>query len=93
MKKENFGHFCVLFDTPTLGCRAPPRRRSIHLGEPKPKVYALFGPPRHSSASPRQTSSSRRSIASPRSTCKSCSSSSLLLILTRIHWNNEDSNK
>ena len=38
-----------------------PRRRLLRLGEPEPKFHALFGPPRHNSASPRRTSPPRRS--------------------------------
>ena len=72
------GHFYVLLDTPT------PRRGG--LGEPEPKVSALFGPSKRKSASPRQTSSPMRA-------CKSCFSLFLPLILTIIHWINEDLNK
>ena len=74
------GHFYVLLDIAML------RRRSLRLGEPEPRVYALSGPPRHRSASPRQTSS-------PRRTCKSCFSLFISLILTIIHLINEDPNK
>ena len=57
-----------------------PRRRSARLCEPKARIYAFSG-------------LLRRSIASPRRTCKSCFGSSLQLILTIIHWINEDPNK
>ena len=66
--------------------RATPRRRLLRLGGPEPRNSTLSGPPR-------QTSSPRRSEASPRRTCKFCFGSSLLLILTIIHWINEDLNK
>ena len=29
--------------------RAPPKRRSLHLGEPEPRIFALSGPPRQAS--------------------------------------------
>ena len=67
--------------------RAPPKWRSLHLGEPKPKVSALSSPPKHSSASP------KRSIALPRHAYKPYFGSSLPLILKIIHWINEDPNK
>ena len=90
MKRAKTGPFLFLLDTPT------PRRRSaclgveLRLGEPEPRVSTLFGPPRCSSSSLRRTSSPKHSIASPRHACKSCFGSSLLLILTIIHWINED---
>ena len=64
---------------------APHRRRSLSLGDPEPKVFALSGPPRRSSASPRRTSPPRCSITLPRRTCKSYFGSSHPLILTIIH--------
>ena len=92
MKRAKSGHFFML-DIPM------PRRRSarlsmeLRLGEPEAKISTLSGPPRHSSAPPRRTSPPRRSIASPRHTYKSYFGSSLPLILTIIHFINEDPNK
>ena len=85
MKRAKSGHLCFQHDTHTPRHRAPPRRRSLLLGKPEPRVSALSGPPRHSSASLRRTSLPRRSIALPRRTCKSCFGSFLPLILTIIH--------
>ena len=62
-------------------------RRTRHIGEPDAIISILSSLPWHSSAPP------RRSIASPRRTCKFCFGSSLPLILTSIHWINEDPNK
>ena len=89
MKNAKPGNFCILLDTPTPKRGAPPRQRSLRLGETKPRVSTLSYPPRRSSALPRRTSPPRRSIASPRHTCKSCFGSSIPLILTIIHWINE----
>ena len=63
------------------------------LGEPEPKFSEFFGPPRRCNALPRQTSPPRHNIASPRRTCESYFGSSLPLILTIIHWINENLNK
>ena len=60
--------------------RATPRRRPLRLGRLEPRVSTLSGPP-------------RRSSAPPRCTYKSCFGSSLPLIITIIHWINEDPNK
>ena len=57
----------LLVPTPRHG--ASPRRRSLGLGEPEPKLAELSGPPRRSSALPRRTSLPRHSIASPKRTC------------------------
>ena len=80
MKMAKFGHLCILLDTST------PRRRSLCLGELELRVSALSG-------LPRRTSPPRRSIAWPRHTCKFFFSSSVPLILTIVHWINEDHNK
>ena len=56
------------------------RRRSAHLGELEPRFFEFSSP-------------LRRSIASPRRTCKLCFGSSLPLIITIVHWTNEDHNK
>ena len=85
VKNAKLGNFCILLDTLTPKRGAPPRRRSLRLGEPKPRFSTLSYPPRRSSASPRQTSPPRRSIASLRHTCKLCFGSSISLILTIIH--------
>ena len=91
-KMAKTGHLCLCSTPLRLGVgvhprrRAPPRRRHLLLGEPKVKFSELSG-------LPRRTSPPRRSEASPRHTCKLCFSSSLLLILTIIHWINEDPNK
>ena len=47
MKMVKYGHLYVLLDAPM------PRRRSARLGEPEPRVFALSGPPRCSSSSPK----------------------------------------
>ena len=73
--------------------RAPPRRRSLRLGEPDPRVSTLSGPPRRSNALPRRTSLPRRCIASSKRAWKFYFGSSLPLILTIIHWINQDPNK
>ena len=82
--------FLFLLDTPTPRCGAHPRRRSLCLGEPEPRVSALSSPPKRSSALPRRTSPPRHNIGSPKSTCKYYFGSSLLLILIIIHCINED---
>ena len=88
------GPFMFLLDNHTPRRGALPRRRSLHLGEPEPKFSEFSGSPRHSSnAPPRQTFPPKCSIASLRRTCKSCFGSSLLLIITIIHWINEVPNK
>ena len=81
MKRAKSSHFFIHLDTAT------PSHRSARLGGPEPRNFALSGPHRHSSAPP------RRSIALPRRTWESCFGSSLPLILTIIHWINEDPNK
>ena len=63
------------------------------LRKTRARASALYGLPRHSSASPRKISLPRRNITSPKHTCKSCFDSFLLLILTIIHWINENLNK
>ena len=47
--------FLLQHDTPTPRRGAPPRRRSLRLGEPEPKFYEFSGPPRCSNAPPRRT--------------------------------------
>ena len=69
MKRAKSGHFCIQLDTLTLRGGAPPRLRSLPLGEPEPMVSKFYGSPRHSSAPPKRTSSPRHSIASPMRTC------------------------
>ena len=72
---------------------ALPRQRSLRLGEPKAMFSKFFGLLRRSNASPKRTSLPRHSIASLKRTCKPCFGSSLPLILTIIHWINEDPKK
>ena len=72
---------------------ALPRQRSLRLGEPEAQISTLSGPPKRSNAPPRQTPLPRRSIASPTRTSEYCFGSPLPLILTIIHWINEDPNK
>ena len=66
---------------------ASPKKRSLRLGKPEARIFALFGPPKRRSALP------RHSLSPPKHTCKPCFGSSLPLILTIIHWINEDPNK
>ena len=80
MKKAKFGHLCVLLDALTPRHRSARLGVELLLGEPEPRVSALSGPPKRSSAFPRRA-------------CKSCLGSSLLLIITIFHWINEDPNK
>ena len=80
MKRAKSGHFCIQPDTPTPRRGAPPRRRSLRLGELEPKFSEFSSPPRHSNAPPKRT-------------CKLCFGSFIQLILTIIHWINEDPNK
>ena len=80
VKGAKSGHFCSQPDTFML------RRRSLRLGEPKARISTLSG-------LPRRTSPPRCSIAAPRRTCKLYFGSSLPLILTIVHWINEDPNK
>ena len=84
--------FILQLDTPTPRRGAPPRRTSLCLGKLDDKFSEFSGPPRHSNALPRRTSLPRRSSASLRLTYKSCFGFSLQLILTSIHWINEDPN-
>ena len=71
MKMVETGPFLFLLNGPTPRCRSALLGVELRLGEPEPRVYALSGPPRCSSASLRRTSPSRRSIASPRRAYKS----------------------
>ena len=48
VKRAIFGNFCVLLDTPTpkRRCGAPPRRRSLLLGELEAEFFEFSGPPK-----------------------------------------------
>ena len=87
MKMAKSYPFCILLYTPT------PRRRSLRLGAPEAQISALSGPPKRSSAPPRRSSALLKRTPPPRHTYESYFGSSLPLILTIIHWINEDPNK
>ena len=60
VKMVKSGHFCILLDIPTPRPRAPPRRRSLCLGEPEPKFSKFSSLLRRSNAPPRRTSLPKR---------------------------------
>ena len=82
-----------MFDTPTLRLKSPLLGAELRLSGSETGFLAFSGPPRRSSAPPRQTFPPRRSEASPKRTYKFCFSCFLPLSLTIIHWINENPNK